>query len=349
MLEAQIKEVQRQKMEMAATMGGAPTRGRSPLIKSYDELKGMESSVTKPKKTAFHHPQLEYVVEKIIHSPYMTRPIDQVRQTRRRGHTLVPHHSLNHVPYDFACFLYDFAPLFYDFVPFFYGVPPFFLPPLQYPNSTFKIPVAIDALTKRGIKYKSIPKDRAPFDFTESRRTFVREVINFRPHYGGPAKHNHDSVVFDDSVGKVRPPPLALSFPLLPFSLPLLSLSRRRLCGEGASTIRAVLRHTLLSDLACSPRHTHHHHTHYTPHPLPSGRNLAARLAVPRAVGRAPPRRQNTHRATAVQKRHAEGGHGPRGARAVQEENHCAEGGVGGARRIGGAQGALCPAWKCCL
>jgi hypothetical protein len=78
-IEAQIKEVQRQKMEITATMGSAPTRGRSPLIKSYEELKEMESSmVAKPKK-AFHHPQLEYVVEKIIHSPYMTRPIDQVR------------------------------------------------------------------------------------------------------------------------------------------------------------------------------------------------------------------------------------------------------------------------------
>ena len=95
-IEAQIKEVQRQKMEITATMGSAPTRGRSPLIKSYEELKEMESSmVTKPKK-AFHHPQLEYVVEKIIHSPYMTRPIDQVRPMRcktssKSGEGLNPH------------------------------------------------------------------------------------------------------------------------------------------------------------------------------------------------------------------------------------------------------------------
>jgi hypothetical protein len=99
----------------------------------------------------------------------------------------------------------------------------------QYPESTFKIPVAIDALTKRGIKYKSIPKDRAPFDFAESRRTFVREVINFRPQYGKPVKMQ-DSVAFDESVGKVRASALSnpyLSPYLIPYLTPASSPSAR--------------------------------------------------------------------------------------------------------------------------
>ena len=53
-----------------------------------------------------------------------------------------------------------------------------------------------------GIKYKNIPKDRAPFDFAQSKKTFVREVVNFRPAYGRQANHGEESIAFDVSVGK---------------------------------------------------------------------------------------------------------------------------------------------------
>ena len=75
----------------------------------------------------------------------------------------------------------------------------FFSVPLSYPSP---LPPLLLPPSPPGIKYKNIPKDRAPFDFAQSKKTFIREVVNFRPAYGRQANHGEESIAFDASVGR---------------------------------------------------------------------------------------------------------------------------------------------------
>ena len=109
-----------------------------------DVERNVRKNVKTPKDTKrnkLYHPNLEYIVEKIIHSPYLTKPGD------------------------------------------------------KYPETTFSVPEAIRDFKEQGIIYKNIPENEVPFDFEQSKKRFVEEIVNYKPKYSAKVFLNEEPSV----------------------------------------------------------------------------------------------------------------------------------------------------------
>lgn len=117
---------------------------KSSLTTPLDVERNVRKNVKTPKDTKrnkLYHPNLEYVVEKIIHSPYLTKPGD------------------------------------------------------KYPETTFSVPEAIRDFKEQGIIYKNIPENEVPFDFEQSKKRFVEEIVNYKPKYSAKVFLNEEPSV----------------------------------------------------------------------------------------------------------------------------------------------------------
>ena len=69
----QLKDIRLKRLELSMT-----TKISMPVLKSIPvDVGAKKKPAVKTKKGPFFHPNLEYVVEKIIHSPYLTKPTEK--------------------------------------------------------------------------------------------------------------------------------------------------------------------------------------------------------------------------------------------------------------------------------
>ena len=77
-IEEKLKEIKAQRLELSLNSKSTVS---IPHIKSMEPVSDrnikQKSPIKGKKKGQFYHPNLEYVVEKIIHSPYLTKPTEK--------------------------------------------------------------------------------------------------------------------------------------------------------------------------------------------------------------------------------------------------------------------------------
>jgi hypothetical protein len=120
-LQRKINEVRKQREAI-----GHENQSKSPHKK---RIKSPEIKKKKKNKDALYHPNLAYILGEIVHSPYMTSPLE------------------------------------------------------KYPTRTFTIVEELRTLKREGKKYKDLPKDKRPYKIDDIKKTFVKEVVEFKPCY----------------------------------------------------------------------------------------------------------------------------------------------------------------------
>ena len=54
----------------------------------------------------------------------------------------------------------------------------------KYPKETFSMIAQLREMKRNGISFKELPPEKAPFDVKETKKKFVKEVLQFKPNYG---------------------------------------------------------------------------------------------------------------------------------------------------------------------
>lgn len=126
----QINEVRRLRREFEKSNSN---EGTSAAVKALNEKKKLEIkkqlALEKKMKSTLYHPNLEYILGEVVHSPYMTKPLD------------------------------------------------------KYPEKTFTLVHELREYKRQGIKYKDLPKEKVPYNVEVIKKTFVDDIMHFKPNY----------------------------------------------------------------------------------------------------------------------------------------------------------------------
>ncbi len=126
----QINEVRRLRREFEKSNSN---EGTSAAVKALNEKKKLEIkkqlALEKKMRSTLYHPNLEYILGEVVHSPYMTKPLD------------------------------------------------------KYPEKTFTLVHELREYKRQGIKYKDLPKEKVPYNVEEIKKTFVDDIMHFKPNY----------------------------------------------------------------------------------------------------------------------------------------------------------------------
>ncbi len=129
-LTKQINEIRRLRREFEKSNSD---EGTSAAVKALNEKKKIEiqkqMALEKKMKSTLYHPNLEYILGEVVHSPYMTKPLD------------------------------------------------------KYPEKTFTLVHELREYKRQGIKYKDLPKEKVPYSVEEIKKTFVNDIMHFKPNY----------------------------------------------------------------------------------------------------------------------------------------------------------------------